>query len=126
MMTTQKETNMQEARQGLVRRFAALALALLCLGAARPALAAGTRDKVKESGKLVLGFSIDTTPYAYTDSSGNPTGFGVALCNKVAEAVKVDLKLRSLSTSFVPLERGEAVGALQQGKVDLVCGIVPT
>jgi ABC-type amino acid transport substrate-binding protein len=117
---------MNEVRQGPVHRFVALALALLCLGVAGSALAAGTLDKVKESGKLVLGFSTDAAPYAYTDSSGNPAGFGVALCNKVAEGVKVDLQLRSLSTTFVPLQRGEAIAALQQGKVDLVCGIVPT
>ena len=35
-------------------------------GAALPALAAGTLDKAKETGKLTLGYRADTRPFAYS------------------------------------------------------------
>ena len=62
---------------------------------ALPGSAAGTLDKVKESGKLTLGYRADTRPFAF-DDGGKPAGFSVALCQKIADAVKAELKLPAL------------------------------
>jgi polar amino acid transport system substrate-binding protein len=96
------------------------ALALLALPLA-PALAAGTLDKVKDSGKLTLGYRADTRPFAFSDA-GKPAGFSVALCQRVADAVKAELKLPSLAVEFVPLTAADRFDAVQQGRVDLSCG----
>lgn len=101
------------------RRSAALLATLVLL--ALPAAAAGTLDKVKDSGKLVLGYRTDTRPFAYSDG-GKPAGYSVALCQKVADAVKAELKLPSLAVEFVPLTAANRFEALQQGRVDLSCG----
>ncbi len=98
---------------------AALLAALVVL--ALPAAAAGTLDKVKESGKLLLGYRADTRPFAFSDG-GKPTGFSVALCQKVADAVKAELKLPALAVEFVPLTAADRFEAVQQGRVDLSCG----
>ena len=102
-----------------------LAAVLLAL-AAVPALAAGTLDKVKESGKLSIGFLKDLPPFAYADSAGKPAGFAVALCSRLGDAVKTELKLPALNVDFVPLTREEQFAALEQNKVDLLCGTYPT
>ncbi len=88
---------------------------------ALPAAAAGTLDKVKESGKLTLGYRADTRPFAFSDGD-KPAGFSVALCQKVADAVKAELKLPALAVEFVPVTAANRFEALQQGRVDLSCG----
>lgn len=86
-----------------------------------PASAAGTLEKVKDSGKLTLGYRSDTRPFAFSDG-GKPAGFSVALCQKVADAVKAELKLPALAVDFVPLTATDRFEAVQQGRVDLSCG----
>ena len=100
----------------------ALIAALLCLSAALPALAAGTLDQARDSGKLTFGYRADTRPFAFTDEAGKAAGFSVALCQKVADAVKAELKLPALAIEFVPVTAANRFEALQQGRIDLSCG----
>ena len=102
-----------------IRTFAVLACSLLLVGAAQ---AAGTLDQAKKSGKLTFGYRLDANPFSYKDDSGNAAGYSIALCQKVADEVKADLKLASLSVSWVPVSLEERFGALAAGKVDLLCG----
>ena len=104
---------------------AALIVPLLCLAAALPASAAGTLDKAKESGKLTIGYGADLRPFAYSDG-GKAAGFAVALCNKVVETVKSELKLPALAADFVAVSGDDPARAVEQGKIDLMCGLVPT
>ena len=104
------------------RLLGALMVALLGLLTAAPALAAGTLDKVRESGKLSLGYRADTRPFAYANESGKAAGFSVALCQRVAQAVKAELKLSDLAVEFVPVTAANRFEALQQGQIDLNCG----
>ena len=105
-----------------VRRAALVAsvAGLACL--ALPALAAGTLDKARESGKLTFGYRADTRPFSYTDEAGKAAGFSVALCQQVADAVKAELKLPALAVTFVPVTAANRFDALQQGQIDLLCG----
>ena len=64
-----------------------LVAAALALGAASSTLAAGVLDQARESGKLSFGYRADTRPFAYADA-GKPAGFSVALCQRIADAVK--------------------------------------
>jgi len=98
-------------------------LATLALSAllALPASAAGTLDNARETGKLNLGFRADARPFAYADG-GKPAGFSIALCERIAEAVKAELKLPALQVEFVPVTAANRFEMLQQGKIDLSCG----
>ncbi|HVO07775.1 MAG TPA: amino acid ABC transporter substrate-binding protein [Burkholderiaceae bacterium] len=116
------QTTFTQALQWLATRAAVLG-SLLCVGAV--ASAAGTLDKIKDTGKLTLGYSADARPFSYTDA-GKPAGYGIELCNKVADALKSDLKLGALAVEFVPLSRDEAFRAIEQGRADVLCGAVPT
>jgi len=98
-----------------------LLTALLTLAIATPALAAGTLDKVRESGKLTLGYRADARPFAFTDG-GKPAGFSVALCQYIADAAKLELKLPNVQVEWVPLTAANRFELLQQGKIDLSCG----
>ncbi len=100
-------------------RAALAALSMLCLTA--PALAAGTLDRVRDSGKLTLGYRADARPFAFSEG-GKPAGFSVALCTRIADAIKADLKLPSLQVEWVPVTATSRFELLQQGRIDLSCG----
>ncbi|ARN20251.1 amino acid ABC transporter substrate-binding protein [Piscinibacter gummiphilus] len=103
--------------------FAAIFGVLVMAG---PAAAAGTLDKVREAGRLTIGYDDDARPVSYNEAPGKPAGYAIAVCNRVAEAVRTELKVPGLTVQFVALPRGEAFAALEQGRVDLLCGAVPT
>jgi ABC-type amino acid transport substrate-binding protein len=104
------------------RWLGALGALLICLAAALPALAAGALDRARDTGKLTFGYRADTRPFSYTDESGKAAGFSVALCQNIAETVKIDLKLPALAVDFVPVTTANRFEALKQGQIDLECG----
>ena len=82
---------------------------------------AGTLDRVKQSGKLMLGYRTDAQPFSYRDASGNAAGYSVALCQKIAEQVKAELKLSNLTVEWLAVTTEDRFPTLQAGKVDLLC-----
>lgn len=103
------------------------AFAIACFAAAFQPLAqaaqgsAGTLERVRQAGKLTLGYRADARPFSYRDESGNAAGYSVALCQKIAEQVKAELKLSTLNVEWVPVTTENRFRELQQGKVDLLC-----
>ena len=97
--------------------------ALVALAAfADMASAAGTLDRIRQNGKILLGYRADAQPFSYRDESGNPAGYSVALCQAIADGLKADLGLANLSVEWVPVTVDDRFSAVQQGKVDLFCG----
>src|SRR3954467_4729676 len=80
--------------------------------------AAGTLDRVRQTGKLTFGYNPDARPFSYRDESGNAAGFAVALCQKVVEQVKADLAGKDITVEWVPVSD---LSEVQQGKIDLLC-----
>jgi putrescine:ornithine antiporter len=78
------------APAGATERIAAsIAVALLLLGGATPS-GAGTLERVRSAGKLVVGYREDARPFSF-EEAGRPVGYAIALCDKVAEQVRVQL-----------------------------------
>jgi ABC-type amino acid transport substrate-binding protein len=98
-----------------------LLAAALAFGAASAAIAAGVLDRVRETGTLNLGYRADVRPFSYVDG-GRPAGYSVALCERIAEAVKAELSLPALRIEFVPVTAANRFEVLQQGRIDLDCG----
>ncbi len=101
------------------RIWMAVLAAMLC-----PVLpaAAGTLDRVKTAGKIVLGYETDARPFSYQDEAGKPAGYAVALCQKVADEVKAALALPNLAVEWVPIKVEDRFQAVKQGTADLLCG----
>jgi polar amino acid transport system substrate-binding protein len=98
----------------------ALAMGLTVLQVAASADAA-VLDRVKQAGKLTLGYRADARPFSFKDGSGNPTGYSVTLCQQVADEVKAELGGGDLTVEWVAVTTQDRFDALAQGKVDLVC-----
>jgi putrescine:ornithine antiporter len=103
-------------------RIATVAIAFLT-GAFLPlAQAAGTLDRVRDTGRINLGYRADARPFSFKDDAGKATGYSVALCQKIAEQVKTDLKLPTLNVVWVPVTLEGRFQDVQQGRVDMLCG----
>ena len=107
-------------RRTRTRAVAPLASALLLLAIAGAA-PAQTLERVRQAGTLKLGYLVDARPFSYRDGSGKPAGYAVDLCEKIAGAVKQDLRMPQLRTEFVPVGFSERLNAVKQEKIDLLC-----
>ena len=103
------------------------AIAIAFLAAALPFLdaaptSAATLDRIKETGKITLGYQTDAQPFSYRDQSGAAAGYSTALCQRIADQVKGELGLATLTVVWTPVALADRFSAVQQGKVDLLCG----
>ena len=85
-------------------------------------MSAGTLDRVRATGKLTLGYRLDAQPFSYRDASGPRTGYSVVLCQRIADQVKTDLGLPTMTVEWVEVSPADRFSAIQQGKIDLSCG----
>jgi ABC-type amino acid transport substrate-binding protein len=110
------------------RLITSTACAIISLAIVSPALAqktgaaSPTLTRIKQSGRIKFGYQADARPFSFRDQSGNPAGFTVALCKKVADAVKTELGLQTLTVEWVAVGGAERFTAVGTGKVDAFCG----
>lgn len=81
----------------------------------------GTLKKIKDSGTIIIGHNEDSPPFAYFGADGKPQGYSIDICNKIAEAVKTELKLDNLTVKFQAVNGQTRTPLLVNGTVDLVC-----
>jgi glutamate/aspartate transport system substrate-binding protein len=101
---------------------AALWIAVVFALALRTLAPAGTLDQIKKSGEIRLGYRTDSLPLAFNEPSGQPSGYSVDLCRRIAAAVKEMLKLNDLKITYVPLTSEDRVEAIASDKADIECG----
>jgi ABC-type amino acid transport substrate-binding protein len=97
-------------------------LALLALSVVPGIGMGGTLDQIKKSGEIRVGYRTDAPPLSFKDDSGQPTGYSVELCQRIAAAVKDHLKLKDLKTTLVPLTSEDRIDAIINNRADIECG----
>ncbi len=105
-------------------KFVVPAIAVLSL-AAQPAIAqelTGTLKKVKDSGSITIGHRESSVPFSYYDDKQQVIGYATDLCNKIADAVKKELKLDKLEVKLNPVTSATRIPLMANGTVDLECG----
>ena len=104
--------------------FAAAALAAVGLAPA-PVVAQefyGTLAKIDEAGEIVIGHRETSIPFSWIESDGEPRGYSVDLCLKIADAVKETLGKPDLGIRFVPVPPQTRIPLLANGTIDIECG----
>lgn len=87
-----------------------------------PAAGAGpVLDRIRQTGKIVIGHREASVPFSYLDAEGRPVGYAIDLCLKIGEAVRRNLGLKSLAIEFVTVTSATRLAAVAQGQVDLEC-----
>jgi general L-amino acid transport system substrate-binding protein len=113
------QTEGDTVRTLIAGRWAALAIAVALaagLGAARPALAGPTLDKIKQAGEFSCGVPTGIPGYAQPDAQGVYAGFDVDICKALSAAIFGDPN----KVKYVPLTAQQRFAALQSGEVDIL------
>ncbi len=82
----------------------------------------GTLEQIKESGTIRLGYRESEPPMSFVDSSGQPVGYSIDLCRRIATAVKAELKMSEIAVELVPVNAANRFTALSDNKIDILCG----
>jgi ABC-type amino acid transport substrate-binding protein len=101
-----------------------LGISLLLLALAAPAMAddTATLDRIKKKAAVTFGYREASPPFSFLAGDGQPAGYSVDLCKKIAIVLKSALGLADLKVSWVPVTPGDRIGKLQRGAIDLECG----
>ena len=79
-------------------------------------------SRITQSQTLTLGYREDSKPFAFKGTDGNPAGYSVELCKRVAAQLQSQLKLTKLDLKWVPVTVATRIDAVKDGTVDLECG----
>ncbi len=101
------------------RWLVALAL-LLPLAAAQ---GAGRLDRIQATGRITLAYAPDAPPFSLRGADGQPDGYSIELCRRVAAGIQARLGLKDLEIRWIGASTPERLALVAQGKVDLECGV---
>jgi putrescine:ornithine antiporter len=81
---------------------------------------------IKQSGKINLGYLSNARPFVYKDKTGKVTGYTAELCEMVAEQLKHELGMGTLTVNWVAVSPDDRLRATQEHRIDLLCGDAAT
>lgn len=113
-------------------RFAPTAALIVALGLVSPALAqdtgaapaggSSTVERIRSAGKITLGYYAEARPLSFRNNTGDPDGYGPAICKLVVADLQKALNVPNLATQFVGVGGEERFAAVKEGRIDLLCG----
>ncbi len=80
-----------------------------------------TLKKIRDSKTLTLGYRTDSPPFSFAQE-GQPAGYSVELCKRVATSMERSLNLPGLAVKWIPLSASDRFDQVAKGAVDLECG----
>lgn len=101
----------------------AFAAGALVVGAVHAQDAQTTLAKVQGVNLIAIGHRETSVPFSYVDANNKVIGFSQDLCNKVIDAVKARTKHPDLRVRFIPVTSQNRIALVQNGTVDLECGV---
>ncbi len=89
---------------------------------AAPAERIDTLKRIRDTGTIVIGVREASVPFIFVDAQKQPQGYSVDLCQRIAEAVRTELKLPRLDVRYVLVSSADRIPRLREGRIDLECG----
>ena len=81
----------------------------------------GTLAKVRAAGALTIAYRDSSVPFSYLSARGEPIGYSIELCKKLAEAIGEELG-RELALKWLAVTSESRIEAIVSGRADLECG----
>ena len=81
-----------------------------------------TLDKIARTGEFLIGYRTDSNPLSFQDAGGEPSGYSVDICRRVADSVDAHFSDQDIETKFVRISSNERIEAVVSGQVDIECG----
>jgi glutamate/aspartate transport system substrate-binding protein len=82
----------------------------------------GTLEKIEKTGEFLIGYRTDSSPLSYENATGQPSGYSVDLCRRIAASVNDHFEDKDIKTTFVRITSEERISAVVNGKIDIECG----
>jgi len=82
----------------------------------------GTLEKIARTGEFLIGYRTDSSPLSYENADGEPSGYSVDLCRRIAASVNAHFSEKDIETKFVRITSDERISAIVDGKIDIECG----
>lgn len=80
-----------------------------------------TLDSIKKSGKIKIGYRQSEPPMSYEDENGNPVGYSIDLCKRIASNVSTTIG-KEVEIEYIPVTSENRFSAVSSGKIDILCG----
>ena len=87
-----------------------------------PAAPNSAFQRMRESGRIRIGFRAEARPFSYRDASDNAVGYSVALCQELIQSIGFQRGVEKINVEWVPVSPGDRFQMVQRGQVDLLCG----
>jgi len=87
-----------------------------------PAASTGALSRIQATGRIRFGYRIDARPFSYRDAFGSAVGYSITLCDRIADAIRSELRLGQLAIDWVPVSAVDRFQAVREGAVDILCG----
>jgi glutamate/aspartate transport system substrate-binding protein len=88
---------------------------------AAPVELSGTLAKVRAARAITLAYRESSVPFSYLSARGEPIGYSIELCRKLAEAIGEAVG-RELELKWLPVTSETRIDAIVSGRADLECG----
>jgi glutamate/aspartate transport system substrate-binding protein len=88
---------------------------------AAPVELTGTLAKVRTARAITLAYRESSVPFSYLSARGEPIGYSIELCRKLAEAIGEAVG-RELELKWLPVTSETRIEAIVSGRADLECG----
>jgi len=86
-----------------------------------PVELSGTLAKVRAAGALTIAYRESSVPFSYLSARGEPIGYSIELCRKLAEAIGEAIG-RELALKWLAVTAETRIEAIVSGRADLECG----
>jgi ABC-type amino acid transport substrate-binding protein len=82
----------------------------------------GTLKLIKERNAIRIGYLKDAYPMSFIGASGEPEGYSLELCRRIAKEAGRVAGVTSVKIEYVPVSLEDRFDAVASGKVDIECG----
>lgn len=103
----------------MLKLLGAVCAVLLAFGA--QAQEANTLKKIRDSKTITLGYRADSPPFSFDGSDGQPGGYTVDLCKRIAAGIERQLNV-PLTVKWQRVTSADRFDQVARGAVDLECG----
>lgn len=80
-----------------------------------------TIQKIKDTGKVVVGHRESSIPHSYL-VDGKPVGYSMDVCAAIVDELKKDLNLPNLKVEYKAVTSSTRIPEIQAGNIDMECG----
>jgi ABC-type amino acid transport substrate-binding protein len=99
-----------------------LPLVLVWLIPAGSADAIGVLERLKETRTLTIAYSASSFPISFDDEKGQPAGYSVDLCKRIAASIQRDLGLEEMRIRWLEGNTPRRLAAVANREADMECG----